>query len=59
MSKVCWSAALALSLACNVQETGVDTGGVGGLGNGGCPSGVSVVLSDYSSTRNRAQLAVR
>jgi len=42
-------------MACNVQEQGADTGGLGGsLGQGGaspCPRGLAVVLSDYASTQ--------
>jgi len=38
-------------LACNVQNTTADTGGVGAAGSGGCASGLSVMLSDYASSQ--------
>lgn len=40
-----------LLCACNVENTTPDTGGVGSAGQGNCPSGLSVVLSDYASTQ--------
>ncbi|MFZ5892614.1 MAG: hypothetical protein ACOY0T_16265 [Myxococcota bacterium] len=44
--------AFAAICACNVENTTPDTGGVGGLGgSGACPSGVSVMLSDYASSQ--------
>ncbi|HET9929893.1 MAG TPA: hypothetical protein VFQ35_04365 [Polyangiaceae bacterium] len=42
---------LCAAVACNVENTTPDTGGVGVAGAGGCSPGISVVLSDYASTQ--------
>jgi hypothetical protein len=38
-------------LACGVEPVQTDTGGVPGAGEGSCPSGAVVVLSDYASSQ--------
>lgn len=45
---------LSLSLllaACNLDEKGGDTGGVKNPGNGECPAGTTIVLTDFESTQ--------
>jgi len=48
-------AGVVAAVACNVEESGVDTGGLGGaLGMGGraaCPVALAVLLSDYASSQ--------
>lgn len=42
---------LCLAVACNVENTTPDTGGVGVAGASSCPHGLTVLLSDYASTQ--------
>lgn len=42
---------LSAAVACNVENTTPDTGGVGVAGASGCPRGLTVLLSDYASTQ--------
>ena len=46
-----WFLVLPFAIACNVENTTGDTGGVDSGGQRSCPSGLSVLLSDYASTQ--------